>query len=97
MATKPKGKPRGKERDFAASRTYAEAMDEIADGADPFAPPITTVFDASLPPLTSTVVRVRRGPPITVTDTHGRTDERAASAVLANLRKLLGFEPPPEE
>lgn len=96
MAVKPKGKPKGVERDFATSQTYAEAMDEIASGADPFAQPDTTVFQAAPPPLTIAVVRTRRDRPIRVTETHGRIDEKAAQATLANLKKLLGFEPPEE-
>lgn len=95
MAVKPKGKPKGAERDFPASEAFAEAMDQIAEGADPFARP-TTVYEASLPPISSEVVRVRGGPKVRIAKTHGRVDKEATNATLANLKKLIGFEPPEE-
>lgn len=96
MVTKPKGKPRGAERDFAASEVYAGAMDKIAKGENPFPPPKTTVFQASLPRLRYKVVRVRDGSTVQIAETHGRIDEKAARETLANLKKLVGFEPPEE-
>lgn len=85
-------RPPRKEVDFPTSRTYADAMDRIAN------PPSTTVYEASdnsaLPTLT---LHSRGNPTIELQQTSGRApDQNIFHEIEKNLKKL-GIFPTPAE